>query len=178
MSRRCDWVRAWGLFLGLTVFATGATAQAPTEQAPSALSETYQDWVVRCETLQGQDRRCWMVQTLQTGNGGNRILQVELAIVGGTIRLVFLTPLGVDLPTGVALAIGDNALETLAFNTCVNAGCVAEVQPSSELLSALRRGTTLTVTFRPTRGDNSLQVPVSLAGFSAAQDRLSSFSLQ
>lgn len=176
MSLRRDWVRVWGVRLGLILCATGATAQTPTAQAPSALSETYRNWVVRCQTVEEQDRRCWMVQTLQTGNGGNRILQVELAIAEGATRLVFLTPLGIVLPAGVSLSVDGNALETLPFNTCVNAGCLAEIEPSAELLRQLRRGTTLTAAFRPNRGDSSVPLPVSLAGFSAALDRLTTLS--
>ncbi|UOM35017.1 invasion associated locus B family protein [Acuticoccus sp. I52.16.1] len=155
--------------------ALGAAAPAATAQTPSSLSETYGDWVVRCESAE-ENRRCWMQQTLTRQPGGERVLQLELTEVDGVIRAVFLTPFGLDVAKGAVLAADGTDLGTFPFHTCLPAGCLVQFEPPQPLLDALRRGDTLTATFQVAQSGESLALELSLNGFSAAHKRLEGFA--
>ncbi|GAB5377407.1 MAG: invasion associated locus B family protein [Acuticoccus sp.] len=149
--------------------ASGATE-------PDALTERYRDWTVQCATPDNGARRCWMMQTLTQEKSGQRILQVELTLAGGNPLMMLLTPLGLLLPEGAQLTIDDGAPRTVAFRTCLPRGCIAQETASEASLANLRRGQTLTVALTPLNGDAALTLGVSLAGFSAAYDRLAALA--
>jgi len=139
-------------------------------QSPNALSETYEDWTVRCERVDEQ-RRCWMVQSLQRQDG-DRVLQLEFVIVDGETRLAMLAPFGLLLEAGAGLVVDGSALETLAFKTCLPVGCVVEKEPDDTLLGALRRGEVLTIGFQIAERGEPFRLELSLSGFTAAHNRL------
>lgn len=161
------------LHLAVGLAATGAPARA---QAPTALSETYSDWIVRCQTLNESERRCWMVQTLQQEQDGQRILQLEFVIRDGETFMALLAPFGLLLSEGVDLVIDDGFTETVPFRTCLPAGCLVEMEPSDALLGALRAGNVLNVRFTIAATEEPLRLEMSLSGFTAAHNRLRALS--
>ncbi|RAH97278.1 hypothetical protein DLJ53_29165 [Acuticoccus sediminis] len=175
-----NWTTAWRragralvvTMVSLTLFG-GVTARA---QSPDALTETYRDWTVRCSTTDGDERRCWMVQRLNRTGTEERILQVELAVSGDTSTMVFLLPFGILFSPGVKVAIDEEAARTLAFRTCYPSGCIVQESPTDAVLSAMRRGQAMTVGLVVAQNEAALNLSVSLAGFSAAYNRLSELS--
>lgn len=157
--------------LAAAQLAVAAVASAGAQE-PNALSESYRDWTVRCQTGPEQGRRCWMVQTLVRQEGGERILQLEFAIRDGETSMVMLAPFGLLLAAGATLAIDGERIDTLAFRTCLPAGCVVDVEPGDALLSAMRAGKELTVDLRVAATEEPLALVLSLQGFTAAHNRL------
>lgn len=162
----------WGRRGVLAALAAVAMTSSGAAQAPSARSETYSDWVVRCQVGDDEVQRCWMMQTLSRESGNERVLQLELAVADGTTRMSLLAPFGLDLSEGAQLMVDEEAVAALDFHTCLPAGCLVQEDASEALLGALRRGQQLTVGFTVAQGGQPLRLTMSLAGFSAAHNRL------
>lgn len=141
----------------------------------SALSETYQNWRVAC-AQQATAPHCSLSQS-QVQDIGQRVLTVELTLHSeNTIAGIIVLPFGLALTAGASLQIDDNpAGQTLPFRTCLPVGCVVPVTFDPDAIAMLRAGVMLNVT---TTSDAGQQIPfkISLAGFSAALDRLTALA--
>ena len=167
------------LFLAATVVTTGpAPAQDTAAPGPDRLTETYRDWTLRCGTPQnapaGTPRSCEMVQELSRQAGGQqqRVLAIFVARAedsGGQITMI--TPLGLALPAGVVLSVGDRVSVEIAYATCRPIGCISGSRLDGELLSAFIAGTAATVRVRTLDGQD-VALDFSLNGFTAAWNRL------
>jgi len=155
-------------------------AQEATSEAPTSLTETYRDWVVRCVTqpaLEGQTaaaRICEMTQELRQQDSGQRILAlsvIQSADDADTASLTIVSPFGLLLSAGIQIEVSEAALLDIGFRTCLPAGCIALSDLTADQISALAAGETATVGLTDTNGQ-SLRLDVSLAGFTAAWNRL------
>lgn len=151
--------------VGLAGLASPLAAQMPT-----SLSETYEAWTVRCERVE-ETRRCWMIQSLARQEG-ERVLQLEFAVVEGETTLAMVAPFGLLLGAGADFTIDGTAVETLGFRTCLPLGCIVRAEPDDALLAALRRGNMLTVGFEIAATGEPFALELSLSGFTAAHNRL------
>jgi invasion protein IalB len=83
-----------------------AMIRSPLKLRPEAAA-TYDDWIVRCETLQGRasPQKLLMVQYTQAKGGQGVISQVAIGRVtkSDPIKLVVQLPIGIWLPTGVKI---------------------------------------------------------------------------
>ena len=75
-------------------------------------------------------------------------------------------PLGISLPPGVSIRIGDAQPTRVLVERCEPNGCRAGLKLSEDLLTQLREGTQLTVTFHDAER-RPIEVPLSLDGFEA-----------
>ncbi|MBJ3775102.1 invasion associated locus B family protein [Acuticoccus sp. 2012] len=169
LVRRAVWLGA----LAVVGVLTGSASS--WAQTPDALTEVYRDWTVRC-AKQNDTRRCWMVQALSRGEAGERILQMEIALLDDDVTMVLLTPLGVLLSEGTAVKVDENAERTLSYRMCVPAGCIVETKPSTAEIAELQRGGKMSVRFVLAQNNAKLQLDISLAGFSAAYTRLTALA--
>jgi invasion protein IalB len=114
-----------------------------------------------------------MEQRVVMSNTGQLLAGVTIRMPADsqTPVLMIRTPFGLNLPAGLKLAIDDRPVATLPLQTCDGGGCYAGEVVSAELLEALKRGTTLSVTFQDTT-QRDIAVPVSLNGFTAAYDKI------
>lgn len=167
--------------------AVAQTAPAPGQGAPgqgtpgqggravpNQTREQVQDWVVRClEAQAGQPKRCEMVQVLTDRNSRREVLVMVVGYVDRKPhpQAVFVLPLGVLLPPGVALKIDQGAPRTIGYRHCEPQGCIAPWQMTEVDLGALRAGTTLTVSVND-HGGKLVDLPVSLKGFTAALGKI------
>lgn len=149
--------------------ALGATE----EDGPSRTSATYDDWVVRCERTEasGNVKVCETAQTLQIGNPQqNLVAQVVFGKLksDAPLRLVLQLPVGVWLPGGAALTVGDNAKPIpLTFKFCIRA-CIADLDLTPQQAAALSTATGGgTLTFQD-RNQTQVSLPISLKGLAAA----------
>jgi invasion protein IalB len=162
--------------------AQGQTAPAPAQNrqgqggqpAPNQTREQVQDWVVRClEAQANQPKRCEMVQVLSDRNSKREVLVMVVGYTGEKTppQAVLVLPLGVLLPAGVSLKIDQGAPKTIPYRHCEPQGCIAPWQMTEVDLGALRAGTTLTVSVND-HGGKSVDLPVSLKGFTAALGKI------
>ena len=147
---------------------TEATAQ---ETTPDRLTEVFGDWTVRCRTTDnGNDCRAQQIRT--RGDNNVRTLSLYLRTSGDGSRATVIVPLGVALPAGVTVKVGDDTVAQVAFAICRQAGCVAQMPLDETRLAAFRAGTTGTVLVRAGNG-SPVELPISLTGFTRAWERLS-----
>ena len=85
--------------------------------------------------------------------------------------LTLAIPHGAFLPAGVALKIDDKEPVKIAIESSNAAGVYARVPLDEALGIAVKRGVTMTVGIT-NRNGNVIQIPVSLAGFTAALSRI------
>jgi invasion protein IalB len=152
-----------------TALAQTGGAAAPATPAPPA-----EPWTARCTAAdRTQTPDCVMEQRII-------VTQTRQLLTGVTIRqpaeaaapvMMIQTPLGLFLPAGLKLAVDGAPLATLPLQTCDTNGCFAGNAVSPELLTAMQRGTTMTVTFQNLQ-KKDINVPVSLVGFTTAYNKI------
>lgn len=139
----------------------------------SSLSETHGDWTVRCQVIPHKtapERVCVMGQR-QTNEQGQQVLSIELLRSPDGLEGAIVLPFGLAVTQPVTLTIDEGEAITASFSTCVPNGCVVPITAGSGTLVAMRSGTQLVVAARNANGQ-TLELPVSLAGFAAASNRV------
>ena len=162
----------------------GAVGQASAQDAtPSALSETYGDWIVQCANAptpkqEGQEaatkRICQVSQSLAQGNSNQRVLMIvfEGAAKDKPLAGTVIAPFGIDLQSGLALRIKDDVYAKAAYKTCLPQGCVAPVAVDAKFEAALRANEKLTVAMTASDTGAPVSLEVSLKGLAQSLDRL------
>jgi invasion protein IalB len=149
--------------------AAGAGQQPP---APTVLS-THGDWKVQCEASpeSGGAQQCGMVQTAHSEKEPKAELTLIIVKQKEKDKIVpamrVLAPLGVFLPTGIALEIDGAAVGRVPYARCTRRVCYAMATASGDMLDKMRKGTAANFIIYQGPG---LGVPmkISLSGFSAA----------
>jgi invasion protein IalB len=161
---------------------TPQQAPAPEGAAPPDVEMTerrFQDWVVRCGRPRGQDAEVCEMQQQQIDNEDRTVMAVAVGKVPGSsdVGLLILLPLGILLPAGVTMQIDSGAAMPLEVERCERQGCRIERLIEPDLLSRLKGGTKATVFFEafdPQGKRQRLGVPISLLGFTAALNEVTS----
>ncbi|NLR98048.1 invasion associated locus B family protein [Rhizobium sp. P38BS-XIX] len=162
----------WAIVAGL-VLAASAGSAAPLPGGAGSAVETYQDWIVACQT-QSTATQCVMRQVQSNKDNGQNILTVEFANgTDGKLQAALLMPFGLALAQGVSVRIDDApAGSPAAFSTCIPQGCLASVAFDAAQVSKLKTGTNLNLTATALSPPQAVALKVSLKGFSAALARV------
>ena len=133
-------------------------------------------WKVQCETvpaIEGQPagRQCGMIQVTQSEKNAKatrtlvivRTMQADKAIYNMRV----IAPIGVFLPTGVALEIDGNAVGRVPFTRCMPQICMAFAEASADTLSKMKKGKLANFIIYEAPGIG-LPMKLSLEGFSAS----------
>jgi invasion protein IalB len=160
------------------------TSQEPAagQQAPTVeLIATHGAWKVQCEgtapAADGQQagRQCGMVQTTQNEKNPKATLTLVLVRTKQgdkqTVNMRVIAPIGVFLPTGVALEIDGNAVGRVPFTRCMPQVCMAFAEASPETLAKMKKGNNANFIIYEAPG-LGLPMKLSLEGFSAALGEL------
>lgn len=162
------------LLTALVLGAAPAMAQ-DTGAAPTSLTVTYQDWVVRCAMVAVQDgsqqKACEMAQELNQADTGQRVLSAIVRMTSDDTGLTLIAPFGLLLSDGVALSIDGGEAMQIGFRTCLPGGCIAPKVLDDDAVSRLSKGNQAVLTMANTN-NQPFTVSLSLAGFSAALQRL------
>lgn len=170
--------------LAIGLMPVAAQDAAPTP-APSALpggaqslNEEHGDWTVSCRMEETQ-KLCVMSQTLADAESGQPVLSIELATPAiDRAEGMLLLPFGLRLADGTTLKVDGNAVGgSWPFLTCVATGCLVPVTFDASQISALRAGTELIISGYGANGAESIDLKVSLSGFSRAANRSVELSL-
>jgi invasion protein IalB len=161
---------------------TPQQAPAPEGAAPPDVEMTerrFQDWVVRCGRPRGQEAEVCEMQQQQIDNEDRTVMAVAVGQVPGSsnVGLLILLPLGILLPAGVTMQIDGGAAIPLEVERCERQGCRIERLIEPDLMSRLKAGTKATVFFEafdPQGKRQRLGVPISLLGFTAALNEVTS----
>ena len=136
---------------------TGEPA-APAPAGFAARGQAFGDWVIACAGgRQKQARRCFarQIQVLKSQDGGEagkrRLIDARVGFLGakGQAAFVAMLPLGVYIPAGVALRIGEQDPIPLRLEFCTRMGCRAVTMLDDATLAALQGAAELAVRFSP-----------------------------
>lgn len=87
----------------------------------------------------------------------------------GGLVLSALLPLGLSIPAGVRVAVGERDEMSLELMRCVPAGCIAAHALTADEIAALRSDTEITIRFDPDPG-RTITLTGSLHGITAGLD--------
>ncbi len=107
---------------------------------------------------------------------GQRVLTAELRNAGGKVEGVLLMPFGLDLAKGASLKIDEAAGPNLAFSTCLPQGCLAPISFDAKQVAALKAGANINVTTTALSPSQPVAFKISLKGFGAALDRITTLT--
>jgi invasion protein IalB len=142
--------------------------------ARAVVTDKHGAWETRCETPPGaSSQQCAVVQSVVDEDRPNiTLVIIALKTADHKSRLLrVIAPLGVLLPTGLALKLDQEDFGRMSFVRCLPNGCVAEVVLDDKVLAKLQTAKTMTLVLFQTP-EEGIGVPASLAGFKDAFDQL------
>lgn len=108
-------------------------------------------WISKCESQFRQGPlECSLEETLFTSSTRQLVASVMVHVhsdADGTIMEIRV-PAGIYLPAGLSLQIDSGQPQSVSLRTCDTQGCFAEMPLSSNLLTALKRGKRLSISFQ------------------------------
>jgi invasion protein IalB len=136
--------------------------------------QKFGNWTVKCEIPTGTTtQKCHIIQYVTVKNKTGRMLRIKMAIgkfgKEGKPGAILTLPLGFFLPPGVMLDIPGTKPIRMFFTICLPNGCKAVAGLSDDIITAMRTPGRGKVTLQDMRR-NSIILPISLEGFSAAYD--------
>lgn len=167
------------LCLAATVRAPVVLAQSEAVEQPDQLTESYQDWLVRCRRADADsDIGCEMVQQLTAASSGQTVLQLRIAPGGedGAHIGILLVPLAILVQQPITLSVDGETLLEARVSSCVQAGCIAPFNIDQDQWTRLRSGGSLAVRLATAGTREIYEAALSLAGFTAASNRLTELS--
>jgi invasion protein IalB len=172
-------IRCLGLAaLLLLAGSAGALAQQDAATAGDAASDAAATerelWSSRCVAgARGASLDCAIEQRAFVSSTRQLLAAVKVRVPGDTGKPILMvqTALGVYLPAGVALSVDGLGSATLELQMCDGAGCYAFAPLAEAMLDGMRRGDKLNLSFQDMK-KQTIKVPMSLAGFSAAYKKI------
>ena len=154
--------------------APAATPAPPQADPAPANTPAAPGWAARCASAsRDAPLECAMEQTAVLSKTGQLIILVNIRVPADTHTPVALVqlPLGLNLPVGAKLQVDDGKAIDLQIQTCENRGCYASTPIAPELLTALKSGKQLKVSFQ-NLAKETITIPMPLADFAAAYDKI------
>jgi invasion protein IalB len=144
--------------------AAGAGAGQPPPKA---------GWASRCASADRKsDLDCSVEQSVALKTG-QIVVQFTVTVQAGgksPVAIVVL-PLGIFLPAGAKAEVDDQKPVDLTLETCDQRGCYAKASVSPDLLSAMKTGKTMTVSFT-TMTKDTVNIPLQLSEFAEAYGKI------
>jgi invasion protein IalB len=154
-------------------FGGGLQAGAPAS-GPDMTTETYGDWIIRCQQVQDA-KRCEVSQTimLQGQNSPIALIAFGREKKGDPLRMVVQVPTNVTFEGGVkTLTTGGEPVVDMVFRRCFPVGCFADAATTDAQISKLKtQPEPLNLKFKDGT-EREISLPVSLKGFGSALDAL------
>jgi invasion protein IalB len=155
--------------------APTTTPPATPDAAPAAASPSPPPgWAVRCTSANREaPLECAMEETAVLSKTGQLIVLVNIRVPSDThapLATVQL-PLGLNLPGGAKLQVDDGKTADLLIQTCENRGCYAGAAITPEMLTALKSGKQLKLSFQ-NLAKETITVPMPLTDFATAYDKI------
>lgn len=188
-----------GIFLGICYSAAiglSLNAAAQAQEPAIIIKSTHEAWRIQCTFLGNatvsadelaraikpdykmdkSKQRCQMMQQIRSQENKSFGLLISLMKAPTKenpkqVVMRIVAPLGVFLPSGLALEIDETAKGRINYTNCIQGGCLAQSPMADELLKSFKLGGTANfiVYQAPGRG---LPMSASLKGFSAAYKAL------
>ena len=140
--------------------------------APGAGAQDVAAWRVEC-TGDGKTLDCRALQQLFQRDTRQLVLSVLVrkAPDPKAALLAIQLPLGLNLTEPVQLKVDNGQLERQPIQTCTNIGCFVSMTASERLVTAMRAGSELKITFQDAN-KKPVELSVPLLGFGLAFDKV------
>jgi invasion protein IalB len=134
-------------------------------------TETIKDWRLVCN----ENKQCVANQVISVKRDDKLQNVLTLTLVkggNGQSNLELKLPFGLDLRPGIVTRVDEADEEKFPFVTCMPDGCIAVMPMTKDRLAMFKKGSKLTVGFRPLGNEKTVAVEASLSGFTAAQSKI------
>jgi invasion protein IalB len=151
-----------------------APSPSPSPSGTPAPPPASPGWAARCSSASRDAAlECSIEQNAVLTKTGQLLVLVVIRVPGDTrAPLAFVQlPLGINLPAGAKFQVDDGNAIDLPIQTCENRGCYASTSITPELLTALKSGKQLKVSFQDLAKE-TITVPMPLNDFAAAYDKI------
>jgi invasion protein IalB len=152
-------------------------AAAPAENANGAAPANTPPppgWAARCGSAsRDAPLECAIEQSAVLPKTGQLVILVNIRVPADTHTpsALIQLPLGLNLPGGAKLQVDDGKTVDLQIQTCEARGCYAGTAIAPELLTAMKSGKQLKISFQNLNKE-TLTVPLPLTDFAAAYDKI------
>ena len=149
------------------------SAPAAADQG-SASAPPQPGWAARCSSVsRDAPLECAIEQTAVLSKTGQLIVLLNIRVPSDTRAPVALVqlPLGLNLPAGTKIQIDDGKAIDLQIQTCESRGCYASTPVAPDMLTALKAGKQLKLSFQ-TMTKETVTIPMPLGDFAAAYDKI------
>jgi invasion protein IalB len=154
---------------------SAAPAAAQPEPAPAEGNAPPQPgWVARCASpSRDAPLECAMEESAVLSKTGQLVVLVNIRVASDTHMPTAMVqlPLGINLPVGAKFQVDDGKPADLQIQTCENRGCYAATPIAPDMLTALRTGKQLKISFQ-NLGKETISIPMPLTDFAAAYDKI------
>lgn len=156
-----------------TVAAQNEPAVAAVKTGPDMTSETYGDWVLRCQAVNGV-KRCEISQTIMMQGQSSPIALIAFGRDKKTdpIKLVIQLPTNITIAGGVKTVMAADGPVDLNFRRCFPIGCFADASLDDGTVAKLKAQTAPgSVKFKDAT-EREISLPLSTKGLGLAIDAL------
>nr|WP_245313115.1 invasion associated locus B family protein [Bradyrhizobium macuxiense] len=154
--------------------AAPAPAPAPAAPHADAAPANNPGWVARCTSASREaPLECAMEQTAVLSKTGQLVVLVNIRVPGDTrvpVALIQL-PLGLNLPVGAKLQVDEGKAVDVPIQTCEARGCYVNAPIAADILSALKSGKQLKVSFQ-NLSKETITIPMPLSDFAAVYEKI------
>ena len=139
----------------------------------TSLQELHGDWRVAC-VQQDSKKVCALSQQQTNKDTGQLLLAIELqAVSADRVEGTLILPFGLALERPITFEMnGAPTASVLRVRTCLPVGCLVSLSLDPATITAMRKGTSLTIRATADDGQGAL-FTISLNGFAGALDRVS-----
>lgn len=165
-------VRTCTVLLAAFLGAAPAMAATTLPGGATTLTETHDDWTVRC-SIANNAVQCAAQQEQLSNQTKQRVLAIQLLAGSGDAQNgTLVLPFGLLLSKGAVLKVDDKLTSPpQPFQTCLPSGCLVPLTIGKDWLAAMRSGTALTVAAVAVNGQDA-KFSISLKGLGPAIDRI------
>jgi invasion protein IalB len=134
-------------------------------------------WALRCPDKNPDHKNCEVFDRLETKGSALRLVEVAIGFPQdkdakpGAARGVIILPLGIMLQSGATMKIDDGKPFAFTSRFCSTAGCFSLINLSPSLLDTLKKGKTLSLSFKMP-DDKEAHVVLDLTNFGKALKKI------
>ena len=144
-----------------------AAIEKESESYTTGRKIQYGSWLLQCVNgvISGNER-CNLFHQIKNKNN-QRIIKIELLKLANSDLdlLLFDLPLGVHLPSGAKLIVGESEY-VMPITTCLVSGCQAQIKLNLNLKQQLKKESKAIVQLLNVNQKQKINIPFSLTGYS------------
>ena len=141
-----------------------AAIEIESESYTTGRKIQYGSWLLQCVNgvISGNER-CNLIHQIKNKNN-QRIIKIELLKLANGDLMLFNLPLGVHLPSGAKLIVGESEY-VMPITTCLVSGCQAKIKLNLNLKQQLKKESKAIVQLLNVNQKQKININFSLIGY-------------